>query len=67
MDKDKAAIDLRRTKKGDFIVEIVGEDGEVLVSRNFGSMTDEEIERVLEVFRGEYSDVVIQPIELTGN
>jgi hypothetical protein len=67
MDKDKATIHLRRTKEGDLVVEIVGEDGEVLVSRNFGDMTDEEIGRVLDALRDEYPDTVIHPIELTGN
>lgn len=64
---DKATIQFRRNDAGDVVGEIVGENGEVLLSKNFGAMTDEEIERVLAAFQAENPDAVVLPVKLTDN
>jgi hypothetical protein len=65
--KEKATVTFRRTAAGEIIGEIVGENGEVLMSRNFGNMTDEEIERVIAIFQQEHPDTLILPVKLSGN
>jgi hypothetical protein len=65
--KDKATVTFRRTASGEVVGEIVAEDGKVLLSKNFGALTDEEISRVLEVFQAENPGIVVQAIKLTGN
>jgi hypothetical protein len=65
--KDKATVCFRRLGTGEVIGEIVSEGGEVLLSKTFGELTDEEILKVLEVFQAENSGIVIHPIKLTGN
>jgi hypothetical protein len=65
--KDKATVCFRRLQTGEVLGEIVGDDGEVLLSKNFGVLTDEEISRALEVFQAENPAIVVQAIKLTGN
>jgi hypothetical protein len=65
--KDKATVYFRRTTTGEVVGEIVGESGEVLLTRNFGELTDEEILKILEVFQAENPGIVIHAIKLTGN
>jgi len=65
--KDKALVTFRRSASGEVIGEIVNEAGEIVETRNFGHMTDDEIERVLEVFQAEHPDTVIRPVRLIGN
>jgi hypothetical protein len=65
--KDKATVYFRRLQTGEVIGEIFGEGGEILLSKNFGALTDEEITRVLEVFQAENPGIVVQAIKLTGN
>jgi hypothetical protein len=65
--KDKATVCFRRLPTGEVLGEIVGDDGEVLLSKNFGVLTDEEISRALEVFQAENPAIVVQAIKLTGN
>jgi hypothetical protein len=67
MGKDKATVTFRRSASGEVIGEIAGEDGEVLMSRNFGQLTDEEIERVIAAFQEENPATLILPIKLMGN
>ena len=64
---DKATIHFRRTDAGDVIGEIVGENGEIFVTKNFGGMTDEEMDRVLEAFQAEHPEALILPVKLTCN
>jgi hypothetical protein len=65
--KDKAAVTFRRTTTGKVIGEIIGDSGEVLMSRTFGNMTDAEIERVIALFQQEHPDTLILPVKLTDN
>ncbi len=65
--KARATVSFRRTDVGEVIGEIISDTGEVLEARNFGKMSDEEINRVLEAFQHENPDTVILPIKLTDN
>jgi hypothetical protein len=65
--KDKATVTVRRTTTGEVIGEIIGDSGEVLMSRTFGHMTDAEIERVIAPFQQEHPDTLILPVKLAGN
>jgi hypothetical protein len=57
----------RRLPTGEIIGEIVGDGTEVLLLKNFGALTDEEISRILAVFRAENPEVVVHPIKLISN
>ena len=61
----KALVIFRRSASGEVIGEIANEAGEIVEMRNFGHMTDKEIERVLEAFQAENPDTVIRPVRLT--
>ncbi|MDA8104098.1 MAG: hypothetical protein M0Z71_01835 [Nitrospiraceae bacterium] len=65
--KNKATVCFKRLQSGEVIGEIIGENREVLISRNFGELANEEIERGLVVFQAENPNTVILPIKLTGN
>lgn len=66
--KDQATILFRRLKSGNVIGEIVDSTGKVVDSKNFGDLSDEEIQNVLEVFKAENPDVEVHPtIEISGN
>jgi hypothetical protein len=65
--KDKATIYFRRLQTGEVIGEIVDEGGEVILSKNFGVLTDKEISKTLEVFQAENPGIVVHAIKLTGN
>ena len=65
--KDKATVCFRRMQSGEVIGEIINDAGEIVETRNFGHMTDDEIERIPDVFQTENPDTVIRPVRLTGN
>jgi len=66
--KGKATVTFRRSASGDVTGEIINEQGEIVVSRNFGIMTEEEYRRVLKMIEEKYPDIGSDdPIELTGN
>ncbi len=66
--KDQSTILFRRLKTGDVIGEIVDSNGKIVMSKNFGDLSDKEIQNVLEAFQEEYPDVDIYPtIEVAGN
>jgi hypothetical protein len=64
---DKATVQFRRSDNGEVIGEIVVEHGAVFVSKNFGKLADEEIDRVFEAFQKKNPDIVILPVKLSGN
>lgn len=49
------------------IGQVVNEDGEVVETRDFGCMAEEEFNRILRIMALEYPDIVVQDVELTGN
>jgi hypothetical protein len=65
--KDKALGTFRRSASGEVIGEIVNDAGEIVESRNFGQMTDDEIERVLNIFQAEHPDTVIRPARISDS
>ena len=65
--KNKATVCFKRLQSGEVIGEIIGENREVLISRNFGELANEEIERGVVVFQAENPNTVILPIKLSGN
>ena len=66
--KDQATILFRRRQNGDVVGEIVDSNGKVVQSKNFGDLSDKEIQNVLEAFQEEYPAVDIYPtIEVAGN
>ena len=55
-------------KTGEVICEIINDAGEVVATRNFGVMTEDEFRKVLKVVQQEYPDLAAdEPIEFTGN
>ncbi len=66
--KDKATVCFRRLPSGEVVGEIISEAGDILESRNFGVMSEEEYKRVLKLMQRENPDLDALPlIELTGN
>ena len=68
MGKDQAAVVFRRLPSGDVVGEIIDASGKIVMSKNFGDLSDEEISLVIGVFKEENPDVDILPgIEVSGN
>lgn len=66
--KDKATICFRRLGSGEVIGEIINHAGEIVETRNFGEMSEEEFGRVLKIIQRECPDLAVNDlIELTGN
>ncbi len=68
MKKDKATLTFRRAASGQVTGEVINESGEIVLSKNFGTMTEEEYRKILKLMEKEFPDIgAIEPIELTGN
>jgi hypothetical protein len=66
--KNRATILIRRLTSGDVVGEIIDSSGKVVMSRNFGKMTNDEIERVVEAYKIENPEADVLPsIEITQN
>ncbi len=66
--KDKATVCFRRLADGNVVGEITNEAGVVVESRNFGLLSDEELDRVFKIMRMENPDICLMPtIDLTEN
>ncbi len=56
------------SQSGKSIAEIINDAGEIVLSRNFGEMTENEFRGILNVIKQEYPDLGADaPIELTEN
>lgn len=66
--RNRATAVFRRLPSGDVIGEIIAETGEVIQSRNFGKMSEDEYRKILDLIDRERPDMgAIEPIELSGN
>lgn len=68
--KDKATVVFRRLADGNVIGEIIDEEGIVVESKNFGVMSVEEFERVLDLVNEndpELGGKIMPTVKLTGN
>jgi hypothetical protein len=65
--KEKVTITIKRFKDGEVVGEVVGESSGVIETRRFGKLTEDQYERVFEVFKQESPDVEIQKVELVEN
>jgi hypothetical protein len=66
--KDKATVACRRAASGEVTGEIINENGEIISSKNFGIMPEEEYRQLLKLIEQEFPDIWQgDTIELTGN
>jgi len=66
--KDQATVLFRRLPDGTVVGEIIDGKGKIVDSKNFGDLSDEEIQNVLEAFKEEHPDVAVHPtIAVSGN
>ncbi len=65
--KEKITITIKRFKDGEVVGEVVGESSGVIETRHFGKLTEDQYERVFEVFKQESPEVEIQKVELVEN
>ena len=68
MEKDQGTILFRRLPGGTVVGEITDSYGRVIMSKNFGSLSDTEIRNILKIYKEENPDIDILPtIEIAGN
>ncbi len=70
VDKGKATFCFCRLADGNVVGEIIDEAGVVVDSKNFGVMSVDEFERVLDIVNQEYPKLagkILPTVELTGN
>ena len=66
--RDQATIIFRRLPDGTVVGEIIDGTGKIVDFKNFGDLSDEEIQNVLEAFKEENPDVALYPtIAVSGN
>ncbi len=68
--KDKATFCFCRLADGNVIGEIIDETGVVVDSRNFGVMSVDEFEKIMDLVNREYPKLagkILPTVELTGN
>ncbi len=68
MAENQATVIFRRLANGNLVGEIVDGSGNIVMSKNFGDLTKDEIDNVLEAFKKMHPEVDIFPsIEVAGN
>jgi hypothetical protein len=66
--QDKATVYFRRLPSGEVVGEIINDAGVVIVSRNFGKISVESFNKILELLQqADPSLDMLPPIELTEN
>lgn len=66
--KDQATVVFRRRPNGSLVGEIVDSSGTVVMSKEFGNMSDSEIDRIIQAFKDENPEVDVLPtIAVAGN
>lgn len=65
--KKKGRIHFKRSVDGNVSAEIVNQDGQIEVMKDFGKFTEDEYQRLFDIIRHENSEIEIQDIELTGS
>ncbi len=65
--KKQGTVHFKRSPDGHVSAEIVNQDGQVEVHRDFGQFTEAEYQKLFEIIRQENPHITIQDIELTGN
>lgn len=68
--KDKVTFCFRRLAGGTVMGEIIDEAGVIVESKNFGVMSVDEFEKVLDLVNQEYPKLagkILPTVELTGN
>lgn len=65
--KKKGTVHFRRSPDGHVVGEIVNQDGQVEVQKDFGKFSEAEYDRLFQIIRHENPDMEIQDVELTGN
>ena len=66
--KDQATILFRRKADGNVVGEVVDSSGKVVSSKEFGNLSDAEIDRIIQAFQAENPEVDVLPtIAVIGN
>ncbi len=68
MGKEQATVIFRRMPDDTVVGEIIDSDGAVVMVKNFGDISKDEINNVLEAFKQLHPDVdILPPIDVMGN
>lgn len=65
--RNKAVCRLKRSPDGNVTGEIVGHDGTILSSQNFGKFSDSGYERLMELIQLQNLEITIIEIDVAGN
>ncbi len=65
--KEKAVVTFKRLADGTLTAEVTGPQGNMIASRNFGKVSEQELKRIMSEIEKLFPDLAGMSVDLTGN